>query len=338
MDPEDEWRRDRGDYGRGYQSRQDWFRGREPERDYPRSREGYGREAWGRAYDNDFGRRAVSGSAPGGAWGFDESWGRDPGWQRDWEPTGYGRAGYDRDRYGERAGYGNERRHQRGWWDRASDEMSSWFGDEAAERRRQRDEREGDWGATHHRGRGPRGYTRSDERIREDVSDRLADNPILDASDIEVMVSGGEVTLSGSVDSRYSKRLAEDLAEEVSGVKHVQNNVRVRQTGQQRMSISGTSSGISEQGTTSDVGRTSGSGIGGSSGTGNRAGSMTGNTTAGTTSGAAAGIADQSPIGGTTSGGISGTTTTGTAGGGTSGIADQNPAGGTTSSSVNPRR
>jgi osmotically-inducible protein OsmY len=246
----------------------------------------------------------VSGDVPGGAWGFEESWGRDRGFQRDWEPTGYGRPGYNRDygpdQYGERYGYGNDQRRERGWWDRASDEMSSWFGDEAAERRRQQDEREGDRGATHHRGRGPRGYTRSDERIREDVSDRLADNPILDASDIEVSVSGGEVTLSGSVDSRYSKRLAEDLADEVSGVQHVQNNLRVRQTEQQRMSISGTSSGISERGATSDTGRVRGSGTSGSSGTGNTSGSMTGTTTAGTTSGSTTGIADQAPMGGTT--------------------------------------
>ena len=39
-----------------------------------------------------------------------------------------------------------------------------------------------------HRGRGPKGYTRSDERIREDVNDRLSDDPFVDASEIEVMV------------------------------------------------------------------------------------------------------------------------------------------------------
>lgn len=303
---EDDWRRNRDDYGRGYQSREEWDRGRGAERGYsPRGREGYGREAWGRSYDNEPGRRAISGSVPGGAWGSDEDWGRNRGYQRDWESTGYGRPGYnreyDRDRFGERSGYGSDQRRERGWWDRASDEMSSWTGDEQAERRRQQDEREGDRGAIHHRGRGPRGYTRSDERIREDVSDRLADNPILDASDIEVMVSGGEVTLSGSVDSRYSKRLAEDLADEVSGVNHVQNNLRVRQTGQQRMSISGTSSGISEHGATSDVGRASGSGISGSTGGGNKSGSMTGTTAAGTVGGSTSGIADQAPIAGTTS-------------------------------------
>lgn len=79
-----------------------------------------------------------------------------------------------------------------------------------------------------HRGRGPAGYRRSDERIREDVSDRLTDDPYLDASGIEVKVSSCEVTLDGNVDSRYGKRRAEFLADQVSGVAHVQNNLRVR--------------------------------------------------------------------------------------------------------------
>ena len=79
-----------------------------------------------------------------------------------------------------------------------------------------------------HRGRGPRGYARPDERIREDVSDRLMDDPYLDASDIEVRVSGREVTLDGTVESRRDKRRAEDIAESVAGVAYVQNNLRVR--------------------------------------------------------------------------------------------------------------
>jgi osmotically-inducible protein OsmY len=76
-------------------------------------------------------------------------------------------------------------------------------------------------------GRGPKGYTRSDERIREDVSDKLMEHPDLDASEIEVRVSGGEVTLSGSVESRWAKRLAEDIAESCTGVRDVMNQLRV---------------------------------------------------------------------------------------------------------------
>jgi osmotically-inducible protein OsmY len=82
-----------------------------------------------------------------------------------------------------------------------------------------------------HRGRGPKGYARSDERIREDVSDRLTDDPHVDASEVEVTVQDREVTLSGTVNSRFEKRHAEDIAESVSGVTHVQNNLRVEPRG-----------------------------------------------------------------------------------------------------------
>jgi osmotically-inducible protein OsmY len=82
-----------------------------------------------------------------------------------------------------------------------------------------------------HRGRGPKNYTRSDERIREDINDRLSDDAWLDASEIDVQVSSCEVTLTGTVNSRDDKRRAEDLAEQVSGVRHVQNNLRVQSQG-----------------------------------------------------------------------------------------------------------
>jgi len=87
----------------------------------------------------------------------------------------------------------------------------------------------GTGGGTDHRGRGPRGYRRSDARISEDLHDRLTDDPHLDASAVTVQVSGGEVTLYGNVDSREAKRRAEDIAHSVSGVTHVQNNLRIRQ-------------------------------------------------------------------------------------------------------------
>jgi hypothetical protein len=80
-----------------------------------------------------------------------------------------------------------------------------------------------------HQGKGPRNYQRSDERIREDVSERLADDVRVDASEIEVTVQNREVTLSGTVRDRQERRWAEDIAEAVSGVTHVQNNLRVGQ-------------------------------------------------------------------------------------------------------------
>jgi hypothetical protein len=77
------------------------------------------------------------------------------------------------------------------------------------------------------RGKGPKGYQRSDERLREDICERLTDDVHIDASDITLEVSGGEVTMSGTVPDRRTKRAAEDLVEEISGVKQVHNGLRV---------------------------------------------------------------------------------------------------------------
>jgi osmotically-inducible protein OsmY len=77
-------------------------------------------------------------------------------------------------------------------------------------------------------GRGPRGYRRADERIREEVCDWLTEDPRIDASDIEVEVREGEVTLAGSVRTREEKRFTEDVVERVMGVREVNNNLKVR--------------------------------------------------------------------------------------------------------------
>ncbi|HXG66297.1 MAG TPA: BON domain-containing protein [Blastocatellia bacterium] len=260
---------------------------------------------------------------------------------------GYGRSGRryeaEEDRYGRRDRWGDDDRgrEERGFWDRARDEVRSWGGDEEAERRRRTDEREGyhrrygregygghperqvygraggydreeersfgrapeseSWpesgygqgyyggfgrgghyfgtsenpddrtytatgydsdfspfeytggyrdrwessgsgrggGYSEGRrqrgpysGRGPRGYQRSDERIREDVNERLTRHGDIDATDIEVAVNNGEVTLSGTVDDRRTRRLAEDVAENVTGVTNVINRLRVGQGSQ----------------------------------------------------------------------------------------------------------
>lgn len=234
------------------------------------------------------------------------------------------------ERYDEQ--YRDRGRRDRGFFDRAGDEMRSWFGDDEAERRRRMDEREGyrdrgfvdrgygyaygygssganrdfeqrnyrgqegysssqgygagdrsrPYGGTSFRqsgagygaypgspeyaelvsryegagrdlaresrgentgysGRGPRGYQRSDARINEDVCDRLCDAPDIDASDIEVKVDAGEVTLEGTVAAREEKRRAEDLVERISGVREVRNNLRVnRDRNADTVSITGT--------------------------------------------------------------------------------------------------
>jgi hypothetical protein len=80
-------------------------------------------------------------------------------------------------------------------------------------------------------GVGPKGYSRSDDRIREDVSDALTRDRSVDASEIEVSVISGAVTLRGSVSDKWMKRRAEDCAEEISGVKDVRNELEVRREG-----------------------------------------------------------------------------------------------------------
>jgi osmotically-inducible protein OsmY len=75
-------------------------------------------------------------------------------------------------------------------------------------------------------GRGPKGYTRPDERIREDICERLMTMPY-DASDVEITVSQGEVTLVGTVRSRADKWGIEDVADSALGVQDVHNQIRL---------------------------------------------------------------------------------------------------------------
>ncbi len=158
-----------------------------------------------------------------------------------YERSNYPRSSYDRDRDRERNWDRDRVREDRSWWDKTTDEVSSWFGDEEAERRRERDKIL----AGQHRGKGPKGYHRSDERIREDVSDRLSDDDYVDASDIDVQVNNNEVILSGTVDSRDAKRRAEELAERVSGVQNVENRLRV---GSERLSVGSSTTNVSTSG------------------------------------------------------------------------------------------
>ena len=207
--------------------------------------------------DIGYGRVRSGADYAGGAGGFRQpgDWGRVGGHDFGGATGDYGSSGYssptadygderyfdhrDRDRYdygdpsGERGyrAFGPRRPHpsyaagheERTWFDRARDEVSSWMGDHEALHRREHDA----VARGEHRGRGPKGYRRSDERIREDVSDRLTDDSWLDAAGIEVSVSNADVTLSGAVRSREDKKRAEALAERVSGVDNVQNNLRV---------------------------------------------------------------------------------------------------------------
>lgn len=106
--------------------------------------------------------------------------------------------------------------------------------------------------AESHRGRGPQGYRRSDERIHDDVHDRLTEDPHIDASAIIASVQDGEVTLSGTVTSRHAKHHAEHIVEDLSGVKHVQNNLRVQDLSASRGASTGQATPLGENSKLSD--------------------------------------------------------------------------------------
>ena len=315
--------------GRGYEGgREDYDRGWESNRDYTSDRDrsygAYGQnyyqgssnlgQDWGSSYgqgsSSRYGQRIGGqgrgysnyGQGSGGERRFGESssdYSQRYDYPSDYPSRGmYGNQGgrsfdYDRSRYGrgqergyeyesDRSGSGGG---ERGWWDRASDTVASWFGDEEAERRRRMDEQR-----DRYRGKGPKGYRRSDERIKEDVNDRLGEG-YMDASDIEVSVQNAEVTLTGTVNSRSDKRRAEDIAESVSGVTNVENRLRVKQSGYEGYSSS------TQTGYGSSTGRT---GTTGTTGT-----EMSGTTAPTSTSSAAAGAGTTGTTGTTGSTGTS---------------------------------
>lgn len=75
-------------------------------------------------------------------------------------------------------------------------------------------------------GRGPKGYRRLDARMIEDVCEVLERHPSVDATEIEVDVKDGVVTLRGWVENREQKRLAEFAVDEVSGIRDVINQLK----------------------------------------------------------------------------------------------------------------
>jgi CBS domain-containing protein len=77
------------------------------------------------------------------------------------------------------------------------------------------------------RNRGPKGWQRSDERIHEDVCERMMGESGVDPSDVTVRVAQGVVTLTGTVPNRQMKYRIEELADRCPGVKDVENQVRV---------------------------------------------------------------------------------------------------------------
>ena len=164
--------------------------------------QGYGQSGWQQGFDDwdqGFGQQSPYGGAGGNPQGF--------GSGQQFGQQAYGQGFEQQGRYGQQ-GFGG--RQRQGQWD-----QSSWGQGQFGQAQGQ------------FRGAGPKGYQRSDDRIREDVSDELEQHGSLDAHEIEVSVAQGVVTLSGTVPDRSMKRMAEDCVESCQGVKDVRNELRI---------------------------------------------------------------------------------------------------------------
>jgi hypothetical protein len=260
----------RGEGERQEEGREGW---RDPERWGGRGEErwgsergGYGGErggGYGERYGSGGGERGYSSSSYGR--GAEERWGGERGGgygyggerggggyggERGGYGPGYGRGGEDRwsgERYGGFMGgmmggaYGSGRGEER-WEGRGSGEDWRRHDERGPLERLGEKVKEG----FRKLGRGPKGYRRSDDRIKEEVCERIARAGI-DADEVEVKVEKAEVTLTGTVNTRDEKRWLEDLAEDVYGVDEVHNQLRTNRGGTSGQSAMQGQSGMTGQ-------------------------------------------------------------------------------------------
>jgi hypothetical protein len=114
--------------------------------------------------------------------------------------------------------------------------------------------------------RGPKGYERSDERLKEDICERMYTSTECDTSEVSVDVKSGVVTLEGTVEDRRSKFMLEEMVDNVPGVKDVENRLRIQRG--EGSSAQGGGSSLSSSSGSSSYGRTGSSmSSSGSSGT-----------------------------------------------------------------------
>lgn len=192
----------------------------------------------------------------------DRSFGAMNNYDQDRENGASNSGGYNYDRDSSGREFGRSRNDMDSNWQRPNQQENSRFGhgyeqqsntqsnlntmgSSSAGSRSNRSEHSGqslNHSAGLHHGKAPKGYQRSDERVREEVCEALSHHGEIDASEIEVNVSQGIVTLSGTVESRQIKRLAEDCAEGLSGVKDVKNDIKVQSASSSNHSASASSS------------------------------------------------------------------------------------------------
>jgi hypothetical protein len=181
----------------------------------------------------------------------EEDYGSEAGRNRGWRNRSFGRGNRDRDYgrmsnagYGQGQDYGNRSYRNQGYdsdydaqYSGSSSGRDYGYGDDYNDQtsgggyrgsyRYGTSTGRGQQNQGRYYGRGPQGYSRSDENIREDVNERLTYHGDIDATNIQVKVENGEVTLEGKVADRQQKRMAEDAAEQVRGVNDVHNRLTI---------------------------------------------------------------------------------------------------------------
>jgi hypothetical protein len=224
---------DEDPYNEREQGRSHRMRGRDQDDDYGREDEGLATR--GRGWRGPFGDRGY-----GEGRGFGASQGEDRfrtgvfmgGAEQDYRSGGQyqresilgARSDYGSDYAG--GGYmGRDSEHMRPQWE----SRGGYMGRDSGHMRPQWESRGGGF-----RGQGPKNYMRTDQRITEDLNERLTDDDAVDAGDIEVQVKDGVVTLTGTVTNRWMKHRAEDMAEACAGVRDVENRIRVTGSGESR--------------------------------------------------------------------------------------------------------
>lgn len=170
----------------------------EPRDEWGESRPPYHAQRYGRDYMASSGQEEPRGYSPSGR----ESGGR---WRDEWRDE-------RRDEWRDRD---ENREEEHGalynLGHRIGQAVSDWFGPGTMEKRT-----------------GPRGYTRTDERIRDEICERLTFATGIDVREVSVEVDKGKVTLGGTVHTRGQKYDIEDLADNTFGVTEVENNIRVQ--------------------------------------------------------------------------------------------------------------
>ena len=71
--------------------------------------------------------------------------------------------------------------------------------------------------------------TQSDEEIYLEIRDRLAAQPDVEGTRIEIEVSRGAVTLSGTVGSEIEKYIIQEVVDKVTGVRDIHDELRLKE-------------------------------------------------------------------------------------------------------------